>query len=209
MITKELIDSAYTYISYRTMVDERFANGETTGPIQSEYLLNYTKLNIQRMHRLDKTFDVAPEVNSRLQALTCDIYWLVLAEAWCGDAAQNLPILHKMAESSHHIHLRVLLRDEHLDIMDSFLTNGARAIPKLILLDGDMNVKAIWGPRPSVPQQMVMDNKRTGAMTYEELSPMLHKWYAENKGADLQKEMIQLLETSGCLPSVTQGEYVG
>lgn len=209
MITKELFEGGYTYTAYRNMVDALFAQGKTTGPEQSEDLLNYTKLNIHRMHRWDKTFEVAPEVKERMQALTCDIHWLLLTEAWCGDASQNVPVLHKMAEASPHVHLRLLLRDEHLDIMDRFLTNGARAIPKLIVLDGQFNVKATWGPRPATPQQMVMDNKRTGAMTYEELSPILHKWYADNKGIDLQEEMLGLMESAGCLPSISSGEYVG
>ena len=59
--------------------------------------------------------------------------WLVLTEAWCGDAAQSLPIINKMAEVSDNITLRLILRDENLDVMDQFLQNGrSRSIPKLI-----------------------------------------------------------------------------
>jgi hypothetical protein len=199
MITKERFESGYTYAAYREMVDAKFAKGLTTGPIQTTELLDYTKLNIQRMHRLDKTFRVDTEVVERLNDVPCAFYWLLLTEAWCGDASQNAPIINKLAEASPNIHLSVFLRDENLDIIDQFLTNGGRAIPKLIVMDGDMHVIGSWGPRPAHAQQMVEGNKRSGAMTYSEFSPILHKWYAENKGHDLQQEILGMLETAGCL----------
>lgn len=199
MITKEIFESGYTYADYRQMVGRKLAQELTTGPEQTPELLDYTKLNVQRMHRLDRTIDISEEVRERLATLTCNIHWLVLTEAWCGDAAQNVPVLAKMAEASPNIHLRLLLRDEHLDIMDRFLTNGGRAIPKLIILDGGFNVTGTWGPRPSEIQQQVMENKRTGAMPYSEFAIEVQKWYTRNKGAALQQEMLEAMEKAGCL----------
>ena len=58
--------------------------------------------------------------------------WLILTEAWCGDAAQNIPTIEKIARENDRIKTLYLLRDENLELMDKYLTGGARAIPKLI-----------------------------------------------------------------------------
>ena len=199
MITKEQFESGYTYSVYRKLVDAKFEQGQTTGPNQSEDLLDYTKLNIHRMNRLDKTIDLDTDLNQRLKHIPCSVNWLLITEAWCGDAAQNLPILNKMAEASPKINLRLLLRDDNLEIMDQYLTNGGRSIPKLIMLDDEMNEIANWGPRPSVVQEMVMENKRTGAMPYSEFGKVVQKWYASDKGKSLQLELMAIIEQMQCI----------
>jgi hypothetical protein len=199
MITKEQFESGYTYSDYRKLVDAKFEQGQTTGPNQSEDLLDYTKLNIHRMNRLDKTIDLETDLIQRLKHLPCSVNWLLITEAWCGDAAQNLPILNKMAEASPKINLRLLLRDDNLEIMDQYLTNGGRSIPKLIMLDGEMNEIANWGPRPAVVQEMVMENKRTGAMPYSEFGKVVQKWYATDKGKSLQLELMAIIEQMQCI----------
>lgn len=199
MIPKAVFESGYTYEAYRELTDRLSSAGRTTGADQSETLVQYTTLNAQRMKRLDKTTALQNSVKERLDEVRCKVHWLVLSESWCGDAAQNLPILAKMAEASANIELRILLRDEHLDIMDRFLTNGGRSIPKLIIMDSEMNVTGSWGPRPQELQDMVMENKRTNGMPYAEFSVIIQKWYLANKGLYLQDEMIAALEKSGRL----------
>lgn len=203
MITTEIFEKGYTYVDYRQMVDEKVAQGLTTGSEQTSELLDYTQLNVQRMQRLDKTIVISDEVKKRLATLSCNIHWLLLTEAWCGDAAQNVPVLAKMAEASPNISLRLLLRDEHLDIMDQFLTNGGRAIPKLIILDDHFKVIASWGPRPSEIQAQVLENKRTEAMSYSDFAVVVQKWYAQNKGIALQQEMLETMEAAGCLKALS------
>ena len=139
MITKELFEKGYSYEEYRTLINKLYVSGKTTGIDHSEAMLGYTKMNIQRMNRLDKTIEINEEIRTDLATIPYQLNWLVLTEAWCGDAAQNIPILSKMANASSKIHLRFLLRDENLDVMDKYLTNGGRAIPKLIVLDQDFN----------------------------------------------------------------------
>lgn len=198
MITKELFESGYTYTAYREMIADKFAKGETTGPIQTPEKLEFTKINIQRMHRLDKTIQVDPQILTQFQHLNCKLNWLILAEAWCGDAAQNLPVLNKLAEAGPKIELRILLRDEHLELIDQFLTDGGRAIPKLILMNEQMEVIGTWGPRPKVAQDMVIENKRIGEIPYSEFAVVVQKWYLQDKGLTLQREMLQIVESSKC-----------
>lgn len=199
MITKEQFESGMTYKEYRSMIDELFENGKTTGTDHSEGILNYTKMNIQRMKRLDKTIELDQELIDQLKSVPCPVNWLLITEAWCGDAAQNVPILNKMAEASPNINLKLILRDENLEIMDQYLTNGGRAIPKLVILDGDMNEIATWGPRPSIIQEMVMENKRLGAMPYSEFGKVVQKWYASDKGKSLQREMMDVIKQMDCV----------
>ena len=199
MITKELFESGYSYSAYSEMIADKFANGETTGPIQTPEKLKFTKINIQRMHRLDKTIQVVPEILTPFQRLNCKLNWLILAEAWCGDAAQNLPVLNKLAEACPKIKLRILLRDEHLKIMDEYLTDGGRAIPKLILMNEQMEVIRTWGPRPKVAQDMVIENKRIGKIPYSEFAIVVQKWYLQDKGLTLQQEILQIVESSKSL----------
>lgn len=199
MITKELFEKGYSYEEYRALENKLYESGKTTGTDHSEAMLDYTKMNIQRMNRLDKTIEINEEIRTELAALPCRLNWLVLTEAWCGDAAQNIPILSKMANASSKIHLRFLLRDENLDVMDKYLTNGGRAIPKLIVLDQYFNEIASWGPRPSEVQNMVLENKRNANLPYSEFAKVVQKWYAKDKGETLQREMMEILQRISCL----------
>jgi hypothetical protein len=195
-ITHAHIERSLTYAQYRRLMKERLAENETTGPDQSEKLLSYTRLNDHRMDRIEKSVKLLPELRQVLEACDKPLYWLVLCEAWCGDGAQNLPILSKMAGLSSCIELRILLRDENLDIMDAHLTNGGRSIPKLICLEKNM-LREIgeWGPRPSAAQHMVEEFKRGSGsvVNKEELERNIHLWYANDRGLSLQHEFMQLL----------------
>jgi hypothetical protein len=194
MITKELFEKGYSYEEYRALINKLYESGKTTGTDHSEAMLDYTKMNIQRMNRLDKTIEINEEIRTDLATIPDQLNWLVLTEAWCGDAAQNIPILSKMANASSKIHLRFLLRDENLEVMDQYLTNGGRAIPKLIMLDQDFNEIASWGPRPSEVQNIVLENKRTANLSYSEFAKVVQKWYAKDKGETLQREMMEILQ---------------
>ena len=98
MITNAHLQKSITYSEYRAMIDRLMLENKTTGPNQSEELTEYAKLNIHRMNRLDKTVQLFPELTETLQQLQRDLTWVVLTEGWCGDAAQNVPVLHTIAQ---------------------------------------------------------------------------------------------------------------
>ena len=198
MITKQQFESGYTYEEYRKLVDEKLAKGETTG-IQTPEKVEASKMNVHRMNRWDKSTKLSEELSAKLAELQCEVNWLLLAEGWCADASQNLPILNKMAEASPNVNLRILLRDEHLDIMDQYLTNGGRAIPKLVVLDDEMSEVGTWGPRPTPIQQMVREGKESGQLDSEQIGIMVQKWYAKDKGETLEREMMQVIENLDCV----------
>jgi len=91
---------------------------------------------------------------------------LVITEDWCGDAMMNNAILRKIAEAAD-IEVRTVLRDENLELMDQYLTNGGRSIPMYLLLGKSGEVLSTWGPRAELVQSYVMEG-RTGLPTKED-----------------------------------------
>ena len=134
-IAQSVLDNAYTYGTYRQLIDDLFAENKTTGEDHSEAMLNYTKLNLSRMNRLDRKSRLTEATIEQLDKIERPVTWLVITEGWCGDAAQIVPVLNHMALKNENITLRFILRDENLPVIDAFLTNNARSIPKIIVLD--------------------------------------------------------------------------
>lgn len=194
MIIEESIHRAISYKEYRSLVEQHVQNGTSSGPVQNEGLAQYTQLNHSRMRRLDKTIAIDHSNLERLSEFKGRHTWLVITESWCGDAAQVLPIMNKVAELSSDIELKVVLRDEHPELMDEFLTHGSRSIPKLIAYDCEHHeIIAEWGPRPKEATDMV----REYVGRYGNLSPEFKKdlqiWYNKDKGQSIIEELVDLL----------------
>ena len=188
------LTKSYTYENYRTKLKNLLAEGKSSGDEQSEDLLHYSELNETRMNRLDKTIKITPETQQFLSALNTDYIWLVLSEGWCGDAAQLLPIMNKMAQLSEHIDLKVAFRDENPELMNLFLTNGGKAIPKLIIIEKEtMEVIADWGPRPTEAIKLIVDYKAKHGVVDEVVKAELQMWYLHDKGVSTQNEIVALL----------------
>lgn len=188
---KEAID----YPSYRVLVDELLAQGETTGPDNSESMLHYTKMNVQRMNRVDKTAVLNEELLATIGEIEGKYRLLVITEGWCGDAAQIVPVINKMAlVAPDKFELKFVLRDKNLPLIDAHLTNGGRAIPVLLILNEQGNlVLPKWGPRPVVLQEQILQWKQEG-IEMPELAEKLHGWYAKDKTQATQQEFNELLK---------------
>ena len=193
---KEIIENSLrktiSYIDYKALVHNLLAEGKSTGPEQSEDLTKYSLLNDRRMDRLDKKIKISEETIQEFQKIKQPQTWLVITEGWCGDAAQNLPVLNKIAATADHIALKVVLRDENLALMDLFLTNGGRSIPKLIALDKDNNVIDSWGPRPSIATKMVADYKEKNGTLDPKFKQDLQVWYNKDKGQSVQEDFVSI-----------------
>jgi hypothetical protein len=114
---------------------------------------------------------------------------LVIAEDWCGDASNTVPIIAKFAESVPGLELRIIMRDANPEVMDQYLTNGARSIPIVIALDESFQEIGHWGPRPTELQSWVMANR--GTMPKTELYPQVRKWYARDRGETTLREVLE------------------
>ncbi|WP_200974211.1 thioredoxin family protein [Echinicola sp. 20G] len=194
-ISHELIDQAMSYTQYKELIDQLFSESRTTGNNHSEAMIEYTRINIQRMKRWDKTSKVGEEAVELVKKLDRKQVWLVLTEGWCGDGAQNMPYIEKLAAFSDLVEVKYILRDENLEVMDDYLTNGGRSIPKLIALDKEtLEELFTWGPRPSELQKMVMDYKADPqGVSQPDFNNRVHLWYAKDKNQTLERDFVTLL----------------
>ena len=190
---EEGLKKAISYTSYRKLISDLIASGKSSGPIQSEDLLNYSKLNDRRMTRLDKTIQLSQETLLGLKKIDKPITWLVLSEGWCGDAAQTIPVINKIANESDLITLKIIFRDEHEELMNYFLTNGGKSIPKLLVLNSENEVLNTWGPRPDKATKMVQDYKNKHGQLDATFKQELQVWYNKDKGVNIQENMLGLL----------------
>jgi hypothetical protein len=194
-ITKEVLDEAYSYERYNKLVEELFNEFRTTNDDNSESQLNYTKLNIHRTAKWDKRAKIDEELISMIENIFRDQIWFMITEGWCGDSGQVLPFINKMAEVNEHIELKVVLRDQHPEVMNEFLTDGSRSIPKLIILDkANMDILGSWGPRPSEVQNDYISKRRDPNYENKKATEELHLWYARNKGKALQEDFKKFID---------------
>ena len=193
-ILKEGLNNSMSYQDYRSLMGELVKTQATTGVDQSEEMVAYTVLNEQRMKRWDKTIKVSAEAQETIASFKGDVTWLVLAECWCGDAAHVIPVINKVAECSANIHLKLVLRDENDALMQQFLTNGGKSIPKLIMIDNTSGeVLNTFGPRPTVATKLVQDYKTEHGAVTEELKENLQMWYNKDKGQSTIADLLVLL----------------
>ncbi len=195
VISPERLAAAYSYASYRQLIDEALAQGRTTGPQQSEALTAYTILNVQRMSRLDKTVKLLPELATAAAQLTEQYIWLVITEGWCGDAAQLVPVIEAVAQASAgHLRTAYVLRDDNPDLIDRYLTNGTRSIPKLVVLRADTLTEVVnWGPRPAEAQSL-LNRLRAEGMAHDDYVREIHAWYAHDRTQATQHELLALVQ---------------
>jgi hypothetical protein len=189
-------ESAMSYTEYCELIDKLHREEKTTGAEQSDVLLEYSKLNKHRMDRIGRNVKVYDDTRAILDSIDEPLTWILITEAWCGDAAQSLPVINAMANASDKIKLKLVLRDDHPELMDMFLTNGGKSIPKLVCVNSKNELLFSWGPRPEELQQKVKDYKaRTEPKPeYSEFVKDLQKWYAKDKAKSIQAEIARLIE---------------
>ena len=193
-LVQDALKGALSYEDYRLMVGNLALEGKSTGSVQSEELGNYTLLNDQRMKRLDKTIKIDANSELKIKGVDQKITWLVLTESWCGDAAQTIPVMNKVASLNKNISLRLVLRDQNLELMEQFLSNGAMAIPKLISIDDATgNIIGEWGSRPTIANKMVEDYKGKYGNLSPDFKQDLQVWYNKDKGRNTLSDLLSLL----------------
>lgn len=184
------LPGAMDYKTFRTLVSGLLEEGKVTGNEQTEALLEYTRINETRMNRWDKHLVVNAPLAEKIKSMPAQT-WLVITEGWCGDGAQNLPVFHKLTEINPAIQMKLVLRDEHPALMEAYLTNGSRSIPKVIAISRGQELWQ-WGPRPAQAQAFIDEAKRNGA-DMKAAKEQMHLWYARDKQHHLQAEILKLI----------------
>ena len=194
-IISESLKNSMTYVEYRELVINLVEEKSTTGDDKSEAMVDYTQLNDRRMRRWDKTAKVSEGMKSKIESFNKKVTWLVISESWCGDAAHVMPIINKVAELNDNIDYKVVLRDENDALMNQFLTNGGKSIPKLIMIDSETNeVLNTFGPRPVVATNLVQAYKAEHGSITPEFKEDLQRWYNKDKGQSTVADLVKILE---------------
>lgn len=156
----------------------------------------YIPINQKRVKRIRKALakkGLRDELGAVATALPRGVRMLVLNEFWCGDGAQILPVHEAVVLASQGtVEVRVLMRDDNLDVMDLFLTNGGRSIPKTVLLDQECQMLGTWGPRPEEAMDLVKRIKSDPAIAHT-YSREVHRWYTQDATQATQAELAVLL----------------
>lgn len=191
MISKAHLEKSIGYQNYRELLVNLLKEGKTTGHNQSPEYVEYGKVNVQRMKRLDKTVQLTPETVQFFSNWTKKIHIVVITEGWCGDTAQFLPLLHKLETTFPMLQLHLILRDENPEVMNNYLTNGSRSIPKLIALDENLKELFTWGPRPAPLQKIVKEALANGVSATDK-GILTQNWYNHDSAVTMQQELLGL-----------------
>lgn len=191
-IIREKLSNALSYPQFKEYSENIVSSFQSKELNEEEKsLLEYRKLNLARVNRVEKTYEPSEKIKEIISQLDKQI-WLVITEDWCGDSAQNLPAIAKIASLNNNIDLKIVLRDKNLDLMDLYLTDGKRSIPKLVALNENLDEIFIWGPRPKKAQDYFDELKNKG-LQKEEIIKEIHTWYAKDKCQSLEEEFVELL----------------
>ncbi len=191
-IISDKLSSAFSYSEFKEYSEEIVDSLKSAELNEEEKsLFEYRKLNLARINRVEKTYEPSNNIKKIISGIEKQI-WIVITEDWCGDSAQNLPAIAKIASLNDKISLKIVLRDKNLDLMDLYLTDGKRSIPKLIAFNEELNELFIWGPRPQKAQEY-FDNLKNQGLVKDEIIKEIHTWYAKDKCQSLENEFVQLL----------------
>lgn len=180
------------YVNHITRKLEEYKKDPDSDKVKAKFDL--LRLNAARSRRIENTYIPSEELKELISNITEKQTWMIISEPWCGDSAQNIPFISAMAALNPLIELKFLFRDQNLEIMDLYLTNGARSIPILVAFDKEWNELFRWGSRPSAAKEVVLKAKSEGA-DKDAVQEKLHTWYANNKGNDITSEFVDILRT--------------
>ena len=174
---------------------EYIATFEIEHPSYSSYPTNYQHyipLNKSRFTRSLKQGVITQELTEIIRAINEKQDWVIITEPWCGDAAQIVPYLFKIAALNPLINVLVQLRDSHSEI-ESYLSNGKMSIPKLIVRNKQGIDLFIWGPRPQKLEAIYLELKNKNE-NIDDMKTILQKWYNDDKGKEIQEEIMELIK---------------
>lgn len=189
MDIKKFWDGGISYDEYLKQGERIIEHPNTQG--QNDFL-EYYKLGLQRMHRMEKTYhpDAAQLGEAKKKSFKGKI--LVIAEQWCGDASASIPVIRKFFDKNE---FRITYRDQEPSLIGDYLTNGkSKSIPVFLFLDDNYKVIAHWGPRPEYGNKLFAKHKaEPEAYDEDQFHNDMQVYYAKNKGADVIKEVLELI----------------
>lgn len=177
---------------YQDYFQDILSNPNPPAPYDNADYFDYAKLNWSRQQRWLKTGVIDPVLAQTIADINKPQTWIIITEPWCGDASHIVPFIHKIAELNPLINAIYQLRDTEPFLIDQYLTNGGKAIPKLIIRDESGKDLVNWGPRPA-ECQVIYTELTAKKADFETVKVELQKWYNQDKGVSMQRELKELL----------------
>ncbi|SFT40775.1 Thioredoxin [Lishizhenia tianjinensis] len=184
-----------TWEEYLEQFNAILSGAITAAPYDKEAYLNYVKLNRSRQDRWLKKLELNEALIHQVKGIDAPQTWYAITEPWCGDAAHNLPLFYLLSELNSNINFKIVLRDTPPFMIDDYLTNGGKSVPKIVVRNAKEEDLFTWGPRPKEAQELYLGFKKNNT-PFEEQKIILQQWYNKNKGQDLQQEVLELLKTA-------------
>ncbi len=185
----------YTWEEYLARFNAILGQSQPAPPYDNPDYFNYLKLNRSRQNRWLKTGEIAPTTITALTAIKEPQDWIVITEPWCGDAAHSIPFIKLIADQNPHITMRFVWRDEPPFLIEQYLTNEGKAVPKLIARNAAEEDLFTWGPRPKTCQELFYRLRDENA-DFERMKVELQEWYNADRGKLIQEELSQLVAKS-------------
>lgn len=157
--------------------------------------VDFSQKNVDQMRENYEKTEIDQALSSDVKGFNKEVRLLAIGADWCGDHVANVPPMAKLCDLNPKIQLRVIDRDRNDDLMEHFLTNGAKAIPKIIIAAPHMRSYDTWGPRPAACQKIMSDNK--DKMPKEQIYPMLREWYRNDKNQTTLREIWEKIQAQG------------
>ena len=172
---------------------EYFEKGFT--PKQYEELLG-EQLELHRLHY--RRAEISDEAVTAFRGLK-PRRLLVITEPWCGDSLAILPVVLKLFGQKGSSEIRIVLRDQNLELIDRYLTRGGRAIPIVVFLDETYEELFHWGPRPTAAQAIFEKHRediKAGRIDKSEVIKQIRNFYGRDRGRSIVEELLQSLTAS-------------
>ncbi len=179
---------------YESQFEQILGGDMSNPPYDNDDFINYVKLNHARIKRWTKKGNISPELETVITNDNVPKEWVLITEPWCGDAAHIYPFIAKLAGLNSNIKLTIQNRDAEGSEIDNYLTNGSKAIPKLVIRNEQGEDLFTWGPRPKGAVDLMKNDKDFAELSPDEKKTALQKWYNKDKGVELQEELLELLK---------------
>jgi hypothetical protein len=181
----------FSYNSYKAFATEVLLSRHELYPPEKHEQI---KINLHRMNRVEKQIQLDMDIRERLQDIDEPQIWLLIAEPWCIDSAYSLPVMSKMVSENPFINLYIVLRDQYQPVIDKYLTNGTRSIPKLIIFNNNIEI-GTWGPKPcNIKIELQKMKDKNPLISKSELHAKAVHLYNHDKGISIQREITHILD---------------
>lgn len=150
------------------------------------------KLSLERAEQIMQNYFPDSDHENILNEKNFNGKILIIAEDWCGDCSQAIPVIKKFFEEKNAV--KILYRDENPDLMKLFLTSGSESVPIVIILDVKSDIICHWGPRTAFGFELLAKYKNDPEKFPKEMFlSELQEYYETNKGFDIIDEIVSLL----------------